>query len=45
MNNTGILNLLYSGVYTCSIADSNGNNITVHIGLYEEGFNSKHNGS
>ena len=45
MNNTGIITLLYSGVYTCSIDDSNGNNIDVHIGLYEEGFNSKHNGS
>ena len=39
------LTLLYSGVYTCSIDDSNGNNIDIHIGLYEEGFNSKHNGS
>ena len=45
MNNTGIFTLSHSGVYTCSIADSNGNNIDVHIGLYEEGFNSKHNGS
>ena len=36
---------LLKGVHTCSIPDSNGNNIDVHIGLYEEGFNSKHNGS
>ena len=35
--------LSHSGVYTCSIADSNGNIINIHIGVYEEGFNSKHN--
>ena len=44
-NNDSYFSLSHSGVYTCSIDDSNGNNIDVHIGLYEEGFNSKHNGS
>lgn len=29
------------GVYTCNILDSRGNNISLNIGLYSEGFNSK----
>ena len=30
-----------TGIYTCNIEDSNGNNIAVNIGLYSEGFNCK----
>ena len=31
----------YTGIYTCNIGDSRGNNIAVSIGLYSEGFNSE----
>ena len=34
-------NLDYTGIYTCNIGDSRGNNIAVSIGLYSEGFNSE----
>ena len=31
----------YPGVYTCTIPDSNNNNIAIDFGLYSQGFNSK----
>ncbi len=31
----------YSGIHTCSISDSRGNNLDVNIGLYDESFNSE----
>ena len=30
-----------TGIYTCTIPDSNNNNIAINFGLYREGFNSK----
>ena len=34
-------NLDYTGIYTCNIGDSRGNNIAMSIGLYSEAFNSE----
>ena len=31
------------GIYTCTIPDDEGNDITLNVGLYPNGFNSKYN--
>lgn len=31
----------YTGIYTCTIPDSQGSNLNVNIGIYNEDFSSK----
>ena len=38
---TGDLFTEEQGIYTCIIPDDNGNNITINVGIYSNGFNSK----
>ena len=37
----GVLTAGDQGIYTCTIPDDNGNNITINVGLYPSGFSGE----